>query len=60
MPECQEQAAGKCRGDPRGAQKSALSAFIEHGCGGVSIDAIAREARVTKGALYHHFGRSRN
>ncbi len=36
--------------------ESALSAFIEHGYGGVSIDAIAREARVTKGAFYHHFG----
>jgi AcrR family transcriptional regulator len=29
--------------------------FSEHGYGGTSLDAIAAGARVTKGALYHHF-----
>jgi AcrR family transcriptional regulator len=29
--------------------------FAEHGYGQTSLDAIASAARVTKGALYHHF-----
>src|SRR3954466_13937785 len=29
--------------------------FSEHGYGGTSLDAIVAGARVTKGALYHHF-----
>jgi AcrR family transcriptional regulator len=29
--------------------------FTEHGYGGTSLDAIVAGARVTKGALYHHF-----
>ncbi|WP_427197647.1 TetR family transcriptional regulator [Pseudomonas aeruginosa] len=40
--------------------ESALSAFIEHGYGGVSIDAIAREARVTKARSTTTSAASRN
>ena len=29
--------------------------FSEHGYGGTSLDAIVADARLTKGALYHHF-----
>src|ERR1700712_2123346 len=29
--------------------------FAEHGYGGTSLDAIVAAARLTKGALYHHF-----
>ena len=29
--------------------------FAEHGYGGTSLDAIVADARLTKGALYHHF-----
>jgi AcrR family transcriptional regulator len=34
---------------------SAVEMFTKHGYAGTSLDAIARRARVTKGALYHHF-----
>jgi len=33
----------------------ATTQFTEHGYGGTSLDAIVAGARVTKGALYHHF-----
>jgi len=33
----------------------ATAQFSEHGYGGTSLDAIVAGARVTKGALYHHF-----
>lgn len=35
--------------------ESAVDLFTEHGYTGTSLDEIARRARVTKGALYHHF-----
>ena len=35
---------------------SAVELFTERGYAGTSLDEIARSARVTKGALYHHFG----
>ncbi len=35
---------------------SAVELFTERGYAGTSLDEIARAARVTKGALYHHFG----
>lgn len=34
---------------------SALELFAQHGYADTSLDAIASAARVTKGALYHHF-----
>src|SRR5437763_2127333 len=34
---------------------SAAAAFVEHGFADASLDDIARAARLTKGALYHHF-----
>jgi AcrR family transcriptional regulator len=34
---------------------SAVELFTKHGYAGTSLDEIARKARVTKGALYHHF-----
>src|SRR6476661_7329687 len=33
----------------------ATEQFSDHGYGGTSLDAIVAGARVTKGALYHHF-----
>jgi AcrR family transcriptional regulator len=33
----------------------AAGQFTEHGYGGTTLDAIVAGARVTKGALYHHF-----
>jgi len=35
--------------------ESALRLFTERGFAGTSLDDVVREARVTKGALYHHF-----
>ncbi len=35
--------------------RSAVSLFTTHGYAGTSLDTIATRARVTKGALYHHF-----
>lgn len=34
---------------------SAVALFAKNGYAGTSLDEIARRARVTKGALYHHF-----
>ncbi|MBE9373186.1 TetR/AcrR family transcriptional regulator [Saccharopolyspora sp. HNM0983] len=36
--------------------ESAVELFTEHGYANTSLDEIARRSRVTKGALYHHFG----
>lgn len=35
--------------------RSAVALFTKHGYAGTSLDVIAARARVTKGALYHHF-----
>lgn len=35
---------------------SAIELMTERGYSGTSLDAVAKRARVTKGALYHHFG----
>lgn len=35
--------------------ESALRLFAERGFAGTSLEDVVREARVTKGALYHHF-----
>lgn len=35
--------------------ESAVELFTRHGYAGTALDAVARRARVTKGALYHHF-----
>ncbi|HEU5473942.1 MAG TPA: TetR/AcrR family transcriptional regulator [Actinophytocola sp.] len=34
---------------------SAVELFTKNGYAGTSLDAVAKRARVTKGALYHHF-----
>jgi AcrR family transcriptional regulator len=39
---------------------SAAGAFVDRGFSGASLDEIAASARVTKGALYHHFGSKRD
>jgi AcrR family transcriptional regulator len=35
--------------------ESATRLFVERGFAGTSLDDVVRDARVTKGALYHHF-----
>jgi AcrR family transcriptional regulator len=35
--------------------ESAIELFTERGYAGTSLDEVAKRARVTKGALYHHF-----
>ena len=35
--------------------KVATALFAEHGYGGTSIEAVLKEAGVSRGALYHHF-----
>lgn len=35
---------------------AALACFDRHGIAGTTLDRIAAQARVTKGAIYHHFG----
>src|SRR5437660_9704327 len=35
--------------------KAARRLFAQRGYGAVSLDEVCRRARVTKGALYHHF-----
>jgi AcrR family transcriptional regulator len=39
---------------------SAAACFIESGFAATSLDAVARRARVTKGAIYHHFASKRD
>lgn len=39
--------------------KAAKSAYIRHGYSEASLDTVAAEARVTKGAIYHHYGDKR-
>ncbi len=40
--------------------ESALALFSEHGYAATSLDDVTRAARVTKGALYHHFPGGKN
>lgn len=44
----------------RGLLDSAAEAFARKGYADASLDEIARAARLTKGAVYHHFGGKRN
>jgi AcrR family transcriptional regulator len=39
---------------------SAASCFIESGFAATSLDEVAKRARVTKGAIYHHFASKRD
>ena len=39
----------------RALVKAAEKRFTEHGYSATSLDAIAADAKVTKGALYHHY-----
>ena len=39
---------------------SAAACFFEWGYGATSLDAVAKRARVTKGAIYHHFASKRD
>lgn len=39
---------------------SATACFLESGFAATSLDAVARQARVTKGAIYHHFASKRD
>src|SRR5580658_2141167 len=39
---------------------SAASCFAEHGFAATSLDQVAKRARVTKGAIYHHFASKRD
>ncbi|HWD56282.1 MAG TPA: TetR/AcrR family transcriptional regulator [Acidimicrobiales bacterium] len=40
--------------------ESAAACFLESGFAATSLDAVARRARVTKGAIYHHFASKRD
>ncbi len=39
---------------------SAAACFLESGFAATSLDAVAKRARVTKGAIYHHFASKRD
>jgi AcrR family transcriptional regulator len=39
--------------------ESAAACFLESGFAATSLDAVAKRARVTKGAIYHHFASKR-
>jgi AcrR family transcriptional regulator len=39
---------------------SAAACFLEQGFAATSLDAVAKRARVTKGAIYHHFASKRD
>src|SRR5437588_5424569 len=52
MPDMREEAVGKAALILRGARR----AFLAGGFGAVSMDAIAREAGVSKATVYAHFG----
>jgi AcrR family transcriptional regulator len=39
---------------------SAAACFFEHGFAATSLDQVAQRARVTKGAIYHHFASKRD
>jgi AcrR family transcriptional regulator len=39
---------------------SAAGCFLENGFAATSLDAVAKRARVTKGAIYHHFASKRD
>jgi len=56
----QPHAGGALRGDHLGALAAARRLFAAQGYAGTSLDAIAAEAGVTKGALYHHFDGKRD
>jgi AcrR family transcriptional regulator len=40
--------------------ESAAACFVESGFATTSLDAVAKRARVTKGAIYHHFASKRD
>jgi AcrR family transcriptional regulator len=40
--------------------ESAAECFLESGWAATSLDAVAKRARVTKGAIYHHFNSKRD
>src|SRR6185437_8180984 len=40
--------------------ESAAACFLESGFAATSLDAVAKRARVTKGAIYHHFASKRD
>lgn len=40
--------------------ESAMACFYEKGYAATSLDEVARRARVTKGAIYHHFASKRD
>src|SRR5438045_9288262 len=52
MPDMRDEAVGKAAM----ALRAAGRAFLASGFGGVSMDAIAREAGVSKATVYAHFG----
>src|ERR1700744_6396307 len=39
---------------------SAAACFLENGFVATSLDAVAKRARLTKGAIYHHFASKRD